>query len=348
MILRSHAPTTALATLAGLALAAVMAAATTVPDPLSGDLYLAVRASGGDGGADSYLVKLGQDTTFRNAALGSSFTVSGLGDIAADLVAKYGATWNTRGDVFWAVFGVRPSTSSILYASRKRSPVTTIATAWPILDTTGRNTTASQITSVLEGLYGYKGRDVTANSTVATFQPNASGASSYNYQVATAGTTDFGSTSSWSSIEGDFGNGSAGTALDLFRLAGSGVTRVGSFTLSNAGVVRFTAPPSPTPVDTDGDGVNDADEALAGTSPTDPSDFFRVQGLAKSAAGTGVSFKTIPARSYQVYYSPSLATSSWQLIATLAGTATTTVEYVDTDPVRLARPAGFYKVAVTQ
>ena len=152
MILRPIAPKSVLANLAGLALTTLLASATTVPDPVSGDLYLAVRASGGDGAADSYLVKLGQDTTFRNAALGSSFTVSGLGDIAADLVAKYGATWNTRGDVFWAVFGVRPSTNSILYASRKRSPVATIATAWPTLDATGRNTTASQITSVLEGL----------------------------------------------------------------------------------------------------------------------------------------------------------------------------------------------------
>ncbi|MEI7912585.1 MAG: thrombospondin type 3 repeat-containing protein [Verrucomicrobiota bacterium] len=347
MIHPTSSPTITLAALAGVALSAVMAAATSVPIPASGDLFLAIRASGDPGGGESYIVKLGQDTTFSGSALGSSFTVTGLGDIGSDLSAKYGATWSSRGDLFWGIFGVRPAVSSVIYGSRKRSPVSTIASAWPALDATGRNTTASQITSVLQGVYGYQGRDATANSSVAVFQPNATGASSYNYQVATAGTTDFGSTSSWSSIEGDFGNGPQGTALDVFKIAGSGVTRLGSFTISSSGAVRFTAPPAAAPVDSDGDGVSDANEALAGTNPNDPSDFFHVQSLTKSPTGASVSFKTIPLRSYLVYYSRDLA--SWELIATIAGGASpATIQYVDTDPLRLARPTGFYKVAVTQ
>ncbi len=339
-------PTTALAAIAGLALSATFSAATPVPAPAPNDLFLGIRASGDPGAADSYLVKLGSYSTFSSVALGSSITVTGLGNLGADLAAKYGASWNTRGDLSWGVFGVYNSANPVVFASRKRSPVTTVATAWAALSLTARSSTASQITSVLAGTYGYQGSDATANSSVATFQANTGNSSSYNKQVATAGTTDFGSLSGWSSIEGDFGSGSSGTALDLFRIASSGVTRVGSFTISNAGAVLFTALPAPVPVDSDGDGVTDANEALAGTNPNDPSDFFRVQALTHTPSGNGVSFKTIAARTYQVYYSPDLA--SWQLIASIAGTATTTVQYVDTDPVRLARPKGFYKVAVTQ
>lgn len=338
-----------LATLAGLAVSTLATSATLVPAPVSGDLYLGFRASGGDGGSTSFIVKLGQDTVFRNSPPGSSFTVSGLGDIASDLVATYGSNWATRSDLFWGVFGVRSSANSILYGSKERSPVTTVASAWSALDSTARNSTASQITSVLESIGGYRGRDATANSPVATFQPNSADASSYYKQVASAGTTDFGSLSGWNSIEGTFASGVSGTALDLFRIAASGVSRVGTFTITNAGTVHFAAPPPAAPVDSDGDGVLDSDEALAGTNPNDATDFFHIQALVKSPTSVGVSFNTIPARTYLIYYTEDLTTGSWQLIDTLAGGASpTTLQYHDTDPVRKSRPKGFYKVAVTQ
>lgn len=339
---------------AAFALAALpsTAAVVPVPAPASGDLYLAFRASGGDGGDKSYIVKLGQDTTFRNAAAGTTITVSGLGAIAADLTATYGAGWSSRPDLFWGVFGVRPSASSILYASRPRVPVTIASAAWSALDDTARNSTASQISSVLEGIGGYRGREATANSAVATFQPNSVDFSSYARQVATAGTTDFGSLSGWTSIEGDFAGGASGTVLDLFRIAGSGVTRVGSFSISSAGVVQFTAASATTPpadTDTDGDGFSDANETLAGTNPNDSADFFRVQSLAQTPTGTGITFNTIPSRTYQIYYSASLAAGSWQLIDTVTGgSSPSAFQYIDTNPDRKAGARGFYKVAVSQ
>jgi Bacterial TSP3 repeat len=327
------------------------ATAATVPAPVSGDLYLAFRAAGGDGGSESYIVKLGQDTPFRNAAAGSTFAVSGLGNIAADLTAVYGADWSTRADLFWGVFGVRPSASSIIYGSKERNPVTSVSVSWPLLDTTSRNTTASQITSVLESIGGYKGREATENSTVATFQPNSADASSYHKQVATPGTNDFGSLSEWTTIEGDFGSGVSGTALDLYRIAGSGVTRVGSFTISGAGVVQFTAPSAtpPVDVDSDGDGYFDSQETLAGTNPNNSSDFFRVQSITRPLGETGVAFNTIPARTYRIFYSESLAAGSWELIETIAGGASPALhQYTDNDPVRSSRAKGFYKVSVSQ
>ena len=99
--------------------------------------------------------------------------------------------------------------------------------------------------------------------------------------------------------------------------------------------------------DSDGDGQPDVMEILAGTNPDDPGDFFHLQSLTQSPAGTSLTFHSIPARTYQVDYSQDL--TSWQVIATLAGgPSPATTQYVDTDPVRIARPTGFYRIAVGQ
>lgn len=328
-------------------LSSLFARAATVPDPVSGDLYLAFRASGGDGASDSYIVKLGQDTPFRTASAGSSFAVSGLGAINLDLESKYGTSWHTRSDLHWAVFGVRPSASPILYASRARIPVGTNATPWSALEQLSRSGTASQITSVLESIGGYKGLQATENSSVSAFQVNVTQNSSYNFQVATPGTDDFGSLSTWSTIEGNFGAGASGTALDLFRIAGSGVTRVGKFSISSAGTVTFTAPAAAN-VDTDNDGFLDSEEAVAGTNPNDASSFFKAI-IASTPTGAGISFATIPARTYSISYSQDLTSNSWSTIHTFSSAVTPeTVQFIDTDPVRKARSKGFYRVIVNQ
>ncbi|GAA5126660.1 hypothetical protein JIN84_15760 [Luteolibacter yonseiensis] len=337
-----------LSAVVGSLLSVQAAFAAIVPAPVSGDIFLAFRASGGTGGSQSYIVNLGTDANFRNAT--TSFTVTGLGNIGADLTEIYGPGWSSRGDLFWGIFAARVSTSSIIYGSRERNPVTSVSPAWSLIDTTSRNTTAGQISSVIDSIGGYRGREATANSPVAAVQPNTGEASSYNKQVASAGTKDFGSLSEWSSIEGDFGSGPAGTALDLYRIAGaSGVTRVGHFTISAEGVVQFNIPTvtPPVDVDTDGDGFLDSQEALAGTNPNDASDFFRIQSLQRSAGGTGVAFKTIPGSSYQIYYSENLAAGSWVRIATVTGGASPTLhQYLDDNLDRRARAKGFYKVSV--
>lgn len=333
--------------LAGLALFSSAASAAVVPNPVSGDLFLGFRATGGAGGSDSYLIKLGKDTDVV-------FTISGdlssVGNVGADLVAKYGADWKTRTDLYWGIFGVRGlSGLPVLYASRERSPSTVPATAWEPLVFGERTSAGNRINSVLNGVGGFRSATATVNSTVATFQTNSTQEASYNFEVATAGTSDFGSLSQWKSIEGSFGSGTSGTALDVFRLSGDGdvaknpTTLFGTFTISDSGIIHFTLPAvTPADVDTDGDGFLDSEEAVAGTNPADPADFFRVQSITPSPAGTVVNFNWVASRTYKIYYSQDLSPGSWSLIATQSNGP-----FTDTDATRTSRSKGFYQVTVS-
>lgn len=242
MKLRNSGHLLSIGALTAITLTAMPARAALVADPVNNDIFLGIRASGGLGSSTSYLVNLGQYSQFRDASPDSTTTLN-LGNLGTDLVATFGSNWNTRPDVFWGVFGVSNSINPTVFSSRDRSVSTS---SWPALDSTARGTTASAIVSVLQGVNGYQGRDATANSAVAAFQPNFDSASSYNKQVATAGTNDFGSLSQWSSIEGDFGDGTAGTGLDLYRFGSTGVTNPGYFTISDSAVISFTSVPEPT------------------------------------------------------------------------------------------------------
>lgn len=207
-----------------------LAGAAAVPNPQSGDIFLGVRSAAGE---DSYLVKIG---TYSQLTSSQSFS---LGNIGADLVSKYGANWHTREDLFWGIFGRSGSVVTTLYASKARPDAGTQSVPWPLLTATARNSTASQVLSVLEGTGGYRGRQATANSAVATFQENTSEASSYNKQVATAGGTDFGSLSQWSSIEASFADGASSALLDIYRIGSSSVGYPGYFSISTSGEVSF-------------------------------------------------------------------------------------------------------------
>ena len=222
-------------------------AGAVVADPQNGDIFLGFRADGGTGGSTSYLINLGQNTQFQNATPGTTITLS-LGDIAADLAATYGAGWADRADLHWGVFGVRNSSSPSVYASQERADTDIQTGNWPALDLPARTGTASQISSVIDQIGGYRGQQATSNSLVGIFQSNSAAASSYAKQVNTDGTTDFGSLSQWGSIEGSFGSGSEGTVLDFYRLSGSStspVSYLGNFTITDSGTVTFNAVPEP-------------------------------------------------------------------------------------------------------
>ncbi|MDP3850451.1 MAG: hypothetical protein Q8Q59_08115 [Luteolibacter sp.] len=217
-----------------------------VVTPQAGDIFLGVRATGGIGSTTSYLVNLGNDLTFRNATPGSTTTLT-LGNLGADLAAQYGAGWFAREDLQWGIFGLKNSASPTVYASQERGDPGVQGTPWPALNNTARSNAASNLASVIDGVFGYRNLEATANSTVAGFQTNASGLDRYATQVGTAGTTDFGSLSQWSSIEGTIG-GAEASVLDFYRISGSSITPVqylGNFGISNTGSISFTAVPEP-------------------------------------------------------------------------------------------------------
>ncbi len=220
--------------------------------PANGDLLLGVRvvepADPNDPplpeSAFTYIVNIGNDLVFRNAAPDSTLPLNGLGNLGSDLTALYGANWHQRDDLRWSIVGARNTVNPPLYASRPQIPFGTEATPFPALFLQARTVTKNNIFSVIDS---YLTLPHTANSTKAAVQQNASNTGSYKWQVVDS-VGVFGSLSQWTGIEGGDAGGIVNTALDLFRVAGNStdgetVSRVGVFTIDNTGLITFTAPP---------------------------------------------------------------------------------------------------------
>ncbi len=130
--------------------------------------------------------------------------------------------------------------------------------------------------------------------------------------------------------------------IELERTGGTGSSWI-QFDYIEADYRETTANPNQ---DSDGDGQSDANEALAGTNPNDPSSSLRALGVRTSASGVEVSWSSVAGKKYIVEYSPSLAKNSWQAITTTDSQGTTT-RFTDTDSTRIRAALGYYRIRLT-
>ncbi|MDB6007303.1 MAG: sorting protein [Prosthecobacter sp.] len=230
---------------ASVMLATPASAAVTWTDS---DIVLAFRSSADPGNNVAYLVNIGDASLFAPGAssIANLNTFSGFGDIGADLVATFGTgagsgtEWYNRSDLYWGLFSTDTTQNpAVNWFSKAETTVGTAATSWGTRNNNSRNGAQSGVNSVTSTFSTATG---TVNSNGKGFV-QTNGASTYDAQVSQA--SDFGSLANFtgSGIEGNFANGTAGTALDLFKFTDSSTTtNLGSFSISNSGVVSFTAP----------------------------------------------------------------------------------------------------------
>lgn len=227
----------ALLAIAGLTLPQGAQAATLTYT--QGDVLMGFFATGGSQGlTSSYIVNLGQFTTFRDAT--STINLS-IGNIDADLDATFGTDWKTSGNVVWGVIASTGTTVDIgtntVYAG------SSLSTGWARASTGSQTTVNTRINNVLQTFIG---QNSTANSNVARVQDDSE-------------------TNTWKSqanqslafsryANADF-NTSVGSDLNLFRMVrtglddGTGTTGngllEGYFSISGAGQVSFNVVPEP-------------------------------------------------------------------------------------------------------
>lgn len=120
-----------------------------------------------------------------------------------------------------------------------------------------------------------------------------------------------------------------------------------NFNNVDAVFVKASTTAPPTDGDSDGDGVSDEAEAIAGTDPNDPTSYLRVTDTAFDGLSPVIQWTAVEGKTYDVEYSSDLQT--WIMIneapvSAVDGMAT----FTDMDPTRNVEPMGYYRAVVIE
>jgi hypothetical protein len=84
--------------------------------------------------------------------------------------------------------------------------------------------------------------------------------------------------------------------------------------------------------DTDGDGMTNLEEFLAGTDPTNSADFLRVSAIDWAGGSVHLRFPLLPGKTYEIQYRDATPSGSWQTLREIGPESTArTVEVIDSD-----------------
>jgi glycosidase len=139
------------------------------------------------------------------------------------------------------------------------------------------------------------------------------------------------------------------TGLTIGQQVSVAVSAVNPYYTANASPTSTSSPTiqvlDPN-ADSDGDGMSNAAEDIAGTNPLDVQSYFRVTSLVENAAtGTGqITWASVAGKTYQVQYSPTIKPQNFSPVGSpITATGTTTSYTFNT-----TGTAGFYEVTVSQ
>jgi hypothetical protein len=193
----------------------------------------------------SVVVDIGNVTQFATLTSGSTLNT---GNLNTDLVATFGSSWYTSGNVVWGI-AVSPSNTSTVgndpaktvYASNAEDGSGNLATPWQ-LSNTSRGSASTLMQALQTSTTGYNSYQGTVNNPQLAIQNNSDNTSWSSYQPGGANSTG---ATAFKVFNGGI-SGATNVPLDVFRLDGSTnvTTQVARLSLSSNGSVMAIPEPS--------------------------------------------------------------------------------------------------------